>query len=95
MIFLQSNRENCEHQKYLWNVIVLQEKSQLGVSKLSCNQELSLVCGFVASVDFLIFAVIGYIVEPRLMATFLGHPAKRPYIFRDPYLQSSCHPRRH
>ena len=28
---LQSNRENHEHQKYFWNVIVLQEKSQSGV----------------------------------------------------------------
>ena len=28
---LQSNRENREHQKYFWNVIVLQEKSQSGV----------------------------------------------------------------
>ena len=29
--FLQSNWENCEHQKYFWNVIVLQDKSQLGM----------------------------------------------------------------
>ena len=28
---LQSNSENREHQKYFWNVIVLQEKSQSGV----------------------------------------------------------------
>ena len=28
---LQSNLENHEHQKYFWNVIVLQEKSQSGV----------------------------------------------------------------
>ena len=30
---LQSNQENREHQKYFWNVIVLQEKSQSGVKK--------------------------------------------------------------
>ena len=30
----QSNRENHEQQKYFWNVIVLQEKSQSGVRKL-------------------------------------------------------------
>ena len=24
---LQSNQENCEHQKYFWNVIVLEEKA--------------------------------------------------------------------
>ena len=29
--FLQSNWGNCEHQKYFWNVIVLQDKSQLGM----------------------------------------------------------------
>ena len=31
---LQSNRENREQQKYFWNIIVLQEKSQSGVRKL-------------------------------------------------------------
>ena len=31
---LPSNWENCEHQKYFWNAIVLQEKSQSGVRKL-------------------------------------------------------------
>ena len=36
---LQSNRENCEHQKYFWNVIVSQEKSQSGIRKLNCKQE--------------------------------------------------------
>ena len=36
---LQSNRENCEHQKYFWNVIVLQEKSQSGERKLNRKQE--------------------------------------------------------
>ena len=30
--FLQSNWENREHQKNFWNVIVLQDKSQLGVT---------------------------------------------------------------
>ena len=29
--FLHSNWGNCEHQKYFWNVIVLQDKSQLGM----------------------------------------------------------------
>ena len=33
------NQENCEHQKNIWNVIVMQEKSQLGVRKLNCKQE--------------------------------------------------------
>ena len=36
---LQSNQENCEHQKYFWNVIVLQEKSQSGARKLNRKQE--------------------------------------------------------
>ena len=36
---LQSNWENREHQKYFWNVIVLQEKSQSVVRKLNCKQE--------------------------------------------------------
>ena len=36
---LQSNRENREHQKYFWNVIVLQEESQSGVRKLNHKQE--------------------------------------------------------
>ena len=31
--------ENCEHQKYFWNVIVLQEKSESGVRKLNRKQE--------------------------------------------------------
>ena len=31
--------ENGEHQKYFWDVIVLQEKSQSGVGKLTCKQE--------------------------------------------------------
>ena len=30
---------NREHQKYFWNVIVLQEKSQSGVRKLNRKQE--------------------------------------------------------
>ena len=36
---LQSNRKNRERQKYFWNVIVLQEKSQSGLKKLICKQE--------------------------------------------------------
>ena len=36
---LQSNWENREHQKYFWNVIVLQEKSQSGLRKLNRKQE--------------------------------------------------------
>lgn len=36
---LLSNSENHEHQKYLWNVIVQQGKSQLGLRKLNCEQQ--------------------------------------------------------
>ena len=36
---LQSNRENREHQKYFWNVIVLREKNQSCVRKLNGKQE--------------------------------------------------------
>ena len=36
---LQSNRKNRERQKYFWNVIVLQEKSQSGLKKLIYKQE--------------------------------------------------------
>ena len=36
---LQWNRENREHQKYFWNVIVLQERSQSGVRKLNRKQK--------------------------------------------------------
>ena len=35
---LQSNQENCEHKEYFWNVIVFQENSQSGVTKLNCKQ---------------------------------------------------------
>ena len=38
-ILLQANQEKREHQKYFWNVKVLQEKSQSGVRKLNCKQE--------------------------------------------------------
>ena len=31
--------ENGEHQKFFWEVIVLQEKSQSGVGKLTWKQE--------------------------------------------------------
>ena len=37
-------------------------------------QERSLVYGFVACSQFLIFAVIGYTVEPRVIATSLLWP---------------------
>ena len=43
---LQSNWENHEHQRYFWNVIVLQEKSQSGMRKLNHMEEHSLVWGF-------------------------------------------------
>ena len=56
---LQSNQENCEHQKFFQNAIVLQEKSQSGIRKLNRKQERYLVCGFVASSHVLIFAVMG------------------------------------
>ena len=36
---LQSDGENREHQKYFWNIIVLQEKSQSGVRKLNREQQ--------------------------------------------------------
>ena len=57
---LQSNRDNCEHQKYFWNANALQEKSQSGMRKLNRKQECYLVFGFVASSLVLIFAVIDH-----------------------------------
>ena len=36
---LQWNLENREHQKYFWNVIVLQEENQSGEWKLNRKQE--------------------------------------------------------
>ena len=33
------NRENCTHQKYFWNVIVMWEKSQSRMRKVNCKQE--------------------------------------------------------
>ena len=38
---LPSNWENCEHQKYFWNAIVLQEKSQSRMKKLNRNKNLN------------------------------------------------------
>ena len=35
----QISWENHEHQKYFWNLIVLQEKSLSGVTKLNRKQE--------------------------------------------------------
>ena len=35
----QSNQKNRQHQKYFWNVVVLQEKHQSGVRKLNRKQE--------------------------------------------------------
>ena len=31
------NSQNCEHQKYIWNVILLQGESQQSMRKLNCN----------------------------------------------------------
>ena len=45
--------------RIIWNVIVLQEKSQSGMRKLNHQQERLLVCGFLTSLHVLIFAVIG------------------------------------
>ena len=56
---LQLNTDNHEHQKYFWNTIALQEKSQSGMRKLNRKQEHS-VCGFVASSLVLMFAVIDH-----------------------------------
>ena len=56
---LQCDWENCEHLKYVRNVIVLQKKSQLGMRKLNHKQE-HLVWGFVASSLVLILAVIDH-----------------------------------
>ena len=76
---LQSNQENCEHQKYFWNVIVLQEKSQSGTRKLNRKQERQLVCGFVASSHVLIFSVIGHktINIPEIFPVFTAFQAAR------------------
>ena len=43
--------------RIIWNVIVLQEKSQSGMRKLNHKQER--FCGFVSISHVLIFAVIG------------------------------------
>ena len=37
IILIQSNQENSKHQKYFRNVIVLQEKSQSGMKKLTTS----------------------------------------------------------
>ena len=57
---LQSNRENREHQKYFWNVIVLRENKKTIRREKTKRQARTLitVCGFVASSRVLIFAVI-------------------------------------
>ena len=62
MLSPESNRENREHQKYFWNVIVLQEKKPVIIRsrKPNCKQERYLFCGFVAKLRVLIFAVIGH-----------------------------------
>ena len=70
------NWENCEHQKYFWNVIVVQEKNQSGVRKLNYKQECWLVCGSVACPHVLIFAVIGRntINIPEMFQVFTVFP---------------------
>ena len=54
---LQSNREKRERQKYFWNVIVsVARRKPIRREKTELQ-----VCGFVASLHVLIFAVIGHI----------------------------------
>ena len=50
---LQSNQDNCEHQKYVWNVVVLHENNQAGVRKPDYDTIISLwFCGqFTSPVD--------------------------------------------
>ena len=52
---------------------MVQEKSQSGTRKLNCKQERQLVCGFVASLHVLIFAVIGHntIDIPEIFQVFM------------------------
>ena len=38
-IVTDCDRENHQHLKYFWNVIVVQEKSQSGVRKLNHKQD--------------------------------------------------------
>ena len=48
------NLESCGHEKYFWNAILLQGKSQSGVRKPTCKQQLKVIysqfifCGFLA-----------------------------------------------
>ena len=37
----KSKWENCEHQKYFWDVIVLQEKSQLGMRNKTSSKDIN------------------------------------------------------
>ena len=62
--------------RIMWNVIVLQEKSQSGMRKLNHQQERSLVCGFLASLLVLIFAVIccNTINIPEIFQVFTVFP---------------------
>ena len=52
---------------------MLQEKSQSGVRKLNHKQDHELICGFVASMHVLSFAVIGHdeINIPEIFQVFM------------------------
>ena len=80
---LQSNRENREHQKYFWNVIVLRGINNNNKKKTIRREKtkrqartLITVCGFVASSLVLIFAVIGHnaINIPEIFQVFTIFP---------------------
>ena len=62
---LLSNWDNHEHQRYFWNVIVVQEKSQSGMGKLNRMEE-----------RVLIFAVISHntINIPEIFQVFTVFP---------------------
>ena len=67
---LQSNRQNREHRKYFWNVIVsVARKKPIRREKTE-----PLVCGFVASSHVLIFAVIGHNKHPCDISSVRGFP---------------------
>lgn len=55
--------ENHEHHKYIWNGIVLQGKSQLGMKKLNCKQQWKLVCDFEVSLHVLNFIIYDWSVH--------------------------------
>ena len=67
---LQSNRENHERQKYFWNVIVsVARRKPIRHEKTETQ-----VCGFVASLHVLIFAVIGHNKHPFHISSVHGFP---------------------